>query len=152
MTRINVGIKPENLTDQHLVAELRELPRIFTAVRKRIAEGKSFDDIPDTFRLGSGHVKFFYDKIEYLIWRHDLLRQEYLKRFKKEWSYIVEIKDKEELFALNRLNLAQGYRYTQKDRQLLIDRISERIIGSNQKPRYYGKEIRKREAIENLKR
>ena len=54
MTRINSAIDPKNLTDQHLIAELRELPRIFTAVNKRIEKGKLFDDIPEKFTLGTG--------------------------------------------------------------------------------------------------
>ena len=39
MTRINL-INPEKLTDQHLLAEYRELPRIFWIVRKKISENK----------------------------------------------------------------------------------------------------------------
>ena len=73
MTRINSAIDPKNLTDQHLIAELRELPRIFTAVNKRIEQGKYFNDIPKEFALGSGHVKFFYDKLKFLNLRHTIL-------------------------------------------------------------------------------
>ena len=39
MTRINL-INPEKLTDQHLLAEYRELPRIFWILRKKISENK----------------------------------------------------------------------------------------------------------------
>ena len=55
MTRIDSAIPAKNLTAQHLIAELRELPRIFTAVNKRINQGKGFDDIPEKFTLGTGH-------------------------------------------------------------------------------------------------
>jgi len=34
MTRINIGILPHDLTDQHLLAEFRELPRIPNRVKK----------------------------------------------------------------------------------------------------------------------
>lgn len=56
MTRINSSVKPKNLTDSMLNAELRELPRIFTAVQKRVSENKPFNDIPSRFTLGTGHV------------------------------------------------------------------------------------------------
>ena len=38
MTRINLTLVSE-LADQHLMAEYRELPRIFGAVRDRLAKG-----------------------------------------------------------------------------------------------------------------
>lgn len=75
MTRINSSINP---TDQHLIAELRELPRIFTSVNKRLTLNKTFDDIPKEFVLGLGHCKFFYNKLDFLYLR--------LIRFKKSWK------------------------------------------------------------------
>ena len=54
MTRINV-IPPEKLTDQHLIAEYRELPRVFALARHLAPR-----EVVPTYRLGSGHVKFFY--------------------------------------------------------------------------------------------
>lgn len=65
MTRINV-VDTKLLTDQHLMAEYRELPRIFTLVNK----GKAKGDIPPTYRMGKGHVSFFYDKLLYLADRY----------------------------------------------------------------------------------
>lgn len=67
MTRINL-INPAQLTDKHLMAEYRELPRVFTAVRKAITQGKQPGDfaIPPHYKLGTGHVTFFYDKLRYL--------------------------------------------------------------------------------------
>jgi len=47
VTRINFGIEPRELCDQHLVAEYKELPRAFNIV------GRS---VPGPFRLGTGHV------------------------------------------------------------------------------------------------
>lgn len=47
MTRINVGIHPDELCDQHLLAEFKELPRAF-----RPHKGKP----PEHFTLGTGHV------------------------------------------------------------------------------------------------
>lgn len=147
MTRINSAIDPRNLTDQHLIAELRELPRIFTAVNKRIEKGKLFDDIPEKFTLGTGHTKFFYDKLSFLHLRHIKLRLEYLRRFDKEWS----LKPSSEWFKKwEDLYLYKNYTSTQEEKQLLIDRISTRITESNQIPRYYGEKITKEQAIKML--
>lgn len=140
MTRINSAINPKNLTDQHLVAELRELPRIFTAVNKRIEKGKSFDDIPDKFTLGTGHVKFFYNKTLFLQRRHAILRKEYRKRFDKDWKFKPEWSFEWETYIP-----------TQEEKELLVERISTRIRESKQIPRYYGETISKDKAIEILK-
>jgi len=80
MTRINLGIHPEELCDQHLLAEYRELPRIVSAVQKRIDNGKDFDDIPEQFTLGRGHVKYFYNKGSYLVARQYGIVKELLRR------------------------------------------------------------------------
>ena len=63
MTRINIGIPPANLTRQHLIAEHREIKRI----SNQISKGRfNLKDQPKDFTLGTGHVKFFYDKLGYL--------------------------------------------------------------------------------------
>lgn len=76
MTRINV-VPVECLTDKHLMAEYRELPRIFTAVLKAQEQGKTPADydIPESYCLGKGHVTFFYDKIWWLYHRYTALYQ-----------------------------------------------------------------------------
>lgn len=81
MTRINV-VPVTELTDKHLVAEYRELPRIFGLVRRAVARGVKRDDIeaPDEYVLGKGHVKFFYDKLLWLSWRHVYLVNEMERR------------------------------------------------------------------------
>jgi deoxyribonuclease (pyrimidine dimer) len=63
MTRINC-VPVEELTDKHLLAEYRELPRISALSHKW--RQKAMDTLPETYRLGEGHVKFFYNKGEYL--------------------------------------------------------------------------------------
>ena len=69
MTRINL-VPPEELCDQHLLAELRELPRIPNAILK----GRySLEGMPKEYTLGRGHVKFFYDKLGFLYRRYDEL-------------------------------------------------------------------------------
>lgn len=78
MTRINV-VPVEELCDQHLLAEFRELTRIPNCV----ASGKlkyHYDDRSDRYILGSGHVKFFTNKLGWLKDRYDHLYVECRKR------------------------------------------------------------------------
>lgn len=81
MTRINL-VPVQELADQHLMAEYRELPRIFGAVRKHVQVGKKVKDfkISPDYLLGTGHVTFFYDKLKYLANRHYDLVLECLRR------------------------------------------------------------------------
>lgn len=83
MTRINVGYPVEKLTSKHLIAEHREIKRIPNTVRT----GKAIiKDIPESFKLGTGHVKFFYNKLGYLLKRYELIYRECIKRnFKVEY-------------------------------------------------------------------
>lgn len=147
MTRINSAIHHKNLTDQHLIAELRELPRIFTAVNNRLYKDSSFDDIPEIFCLGTGHTKFFYDKLRFLSDRHCFLSFEYYCRFKKNWQFKP---DQSMLHRWVFKDLFNDYNPTEQEKQLLIERISTRINESNQIPRYYGEKITKEQAIQIL--
>lgn len=77
MTRINVGIPPKDLTPKHLIAEHREIKRIPNAIKS----GRySMVGQPAQFTLGTGHVKFFYDKILFLKKRYAQIHKECLKR------------------------------------------------------------------------
>lgn len=81
MTRINC-IPPHELTRQHLVAEYRELPRLFRLVFAAQERGLSASDFAehDTYRLGPGHVKFFYTRLGWVAERFSQLRAEMLAR------------------------------------------------------------------------
>lgn len=85
MTRINT-IDPFDLLDQHLLAEWRELPRIFALARYWSDNGKR-SKIPEDYRLGAGHVRFFYDKLQWLEFRHAILTSELLARGYKLGNY-----------------------------------------------------------------
>lgn len=78
MTRINC-VPVEELTGKHLVAEYRELPRLFNLIADWKARGRP-GDIPETYRLGAGHVRFFYTKEAWLATRFDQLVNEMLRR------------------------------------------------------------------------
>lgn len=72
MTRINL-IPPSELTDKHLLAEYRELPRVYSLAIKRHQRrpiNQSFVDCPKKFKLGKGHMLFFVDKLSFLHKRH----------------------------------------------------------------------------------
>lgn len=79
MTRISACVKPRELCDKMLLAEHREIVRIPNCIVSGKAKVK-LDEIPPTFRLGKGHVKFFYNKIGYLHERYNQLRLECLRR------------------------------------------------------------------------
>ena len=68
MTRINL-VDPSELMDQHLFAEFREIKMVPKALRRSL-NSKSMNEvlrkIPSEFTLNVGHVKFFYDKGEFL--------------------------------------------------------------------------------------
>lgn len=72
MTRINV-VEPSRLTDQHLLAELRELPRVFALARPKVTR-------PTSYALGAGHVTFFYPLTRWLSERQRTLIAEGLNR------------------------------------------------------------------------
>ena len=78
MTRINL-VPVWELADQHLIAEWRELPRIFGLVKKKLDEGKPII-ISENYTMGTGHVRFFYDKLLFLQKRHQALVKEAQKR------------------------------------------------------------------------
>lgn len=81
MTRINL-IDPKLLHDKHLLAEYRELPRVYGLVRDAVARGERPNDPrnPTQFRMGPGHVRFFYPRLGWVTERFNLLVMECLRR------------------------------------------------------------------------
>lgn len=117
MTRINCGIKPYELCDKHLLAESREIKRIPNVVSK----GKyNINKIPKEFKLGEGHVSFFYDKLLYLKNRYEEIYLECKDRgfnvtyFGNAWDKIPN-------------KLMNDYKPSEKDRQIVLERINERL-------------------------
>lgn len=82
MTRINC-IPVGELTNKHLVAEYRELPRVFKLARMP----KPNEQFPQHYTLGTGHVKFFYDKLHYCYERQHQLYNEMKRRGYKPKHY-----------------------------------------------------------------
>lgn len=77
MTRINL-IPVEELTDQHLMAEYRELPMIAKALEKTLRSKSGYQEtkVSSTYILGTGHIYFFYNKRDYLVDRYIKLVKE----------------------------------------------------------------------------
>lgn len=74
MTRINCGVPPHELCDQHLVAEYRELPRI-------VAFAHANQTLPDApFTLGKGHMYSVARYGRYLADRHQRIVDEMFRR------------------------------------------------------------------------
>lgn len=116
MTRINVGIPPSNLSTKHLIAEHREIKRVPNVVRL----GKfNMDNQPKEFKLGTGHVKFFYDKLGYLKRRYISLYEECISRGFKVTNYIS---------AWDGIDVGYmgEYQPTDTDVSIIIQRINER--------------------------
>ncbi len=77
MTRINC-VPVAELSRQHLVAEYRELPRVFALAGRARAAGRM--DGPAEYTLGTGHMRFFYTRLGYLADRHAALVAEMKRR------------------------------------------------------------------------
>lgn len=116
MTRINVGVHPKYLSKEHLIAEHREIKRIPNVVRSGKAVLK---DIPESFTLGKGHVKFFYNKLGFLLKRYRQIYKECIKRGYK-------VQDYSGAWDGIKPELMQDYRPSKNDKILILNRISER--------------------------
>lgn len=79
MTRINC-IPVEELTRQHLIAEYRELPRLYNLSWEAYDRGERPADHGDAYTLGAGHVRFFYSRMGYIRKRHKQLIAEMKRR------------------------------------------------------------------------
>lgn len=117
MTRINVAIPPSELNTKHLLAEHRELKRVPNCVARGRYNIKS---IPKEFKLGKGHVAFFYNKLGYLRKRYEELYKECLRR-KFKVSYYGSAWDNVPSHLMN------DYTPTQRDENLIRQRIKERL-------------------------
>lgn len=78
MTRINC-VPVSELSNKHLVAEYRELPRLAAHAAKKFSSFPDFEP-PSSYRLGKGHMDFFVDKGAWLKARQEELVAEMLKR------------------------------------------------------------------------
>ncbi len=123
MTRINCGIPVQELSSKHLIAEHREIVRIPNCVSK----GRfNLNSQPSEFALGKGHVKFFYTRLKYLKNRYEQIYSECVRRkfnvtyFGSSWDNISD-------------ELMNDYQPTEKDAQIVRERILDRLTNKKQK-------------------
>ena len=87
MTRVNV-VPPEELCDQHLLAEAREIPRIPNGLLSGRLKKPTFEEylsLGNFYRLGEGHVRFFCCRLDWLSIRYRMVLVECQQRgFKVE--------------------------------------------------------------------
>lgn len=123
MTRINT-INPSDLLDQHLIAEWRELPRI----PNTIVSGKAkvnLKSIPTNYKLGTGHVLFFYNKLTYLQNRHLLICNEMDRRvIKRDPLVFVNLDNLTDVYEAT---LCNDWLPSTVDHDINIERLIERF-------------------------
>lgn len=148
MTRINSAINVEYLTDEHLLAEHREIKRLPTVFIKALSSG-ALSRIPSDFRLGTGHVTFFLNKQLFLYKRYLRIYTECRARgfdvenYEPNWLTIRELLIKQGCW--------QDYKPTDIELALLKDRIALRIADSKKAFFHYkSKPIFKDQAINLL--
>lgn len=119
MTRVNV-IPVKELTDKHLLAEHREIKRIPNVI---ISGRFSMTGQPEEYKLGTGHVKFFYSRLHWLFRRYIKIYDECIRRgFNVQdytLSFVTAIKMHPEL--------AGGYTPTTESTRINRERIKERL-------------------------
>ena len=124
MTRVNV-VPAFELSDQHLIAEYRELPRC-------IKQDISISDAPETYCLGKGHMRWAKIHSAFLLDRYYHLCKEMKYRgFKISYSY----GDLVEFWAVNYNAEANNFYFpTVEDINLCRSKLLEKI---RMKPNWY---------------
>ncbi len=130
MTRINI-IEPKELSDQHLVAEYREIFMIGSALQRSLKSPKwneTKETLPEDFTLNAGHIKFFFNKGEYLHNRYlELIEEMKMRGMKPD----PDRKFKREQWPDD---LYKNWKPNDKDFKIIKKRIQERI---DLKPEWY---------------
>ena len=132
MTRINL-VDPSELTDQHLIAEYREIFMVGGSLNRTLNSKSGYREerVPKKYTLNTGHVYFFYNKGRYLHKRYTELILEMIRRgFEPDPSRVFPTK----VFKDN--GLYNDWMPTIEDKKIIRQRIQERI---NAKPDWYRK-------------
>jgi deoxyribonuclease (pyrimidine dimer) len=131
--RCNAGINPIYLADQHLIAEQGELMIVIGTLKKNNFINKT--PIPPKFKLGTGHITFWYDKLLYLQKRLDALKHEVACRGFKIMDREIELDGVPKKFI-------NDWTPTLEDSKIVRERIVEKMKA---KPlgfwRYYSSKI-----------
>tara|TARA_R100000742_G_C4213104_1_gene38930 strand:+ start:57 stop:482 length:426 start_codon:yes stop_codon:yes gene_type:complete len=132
MTRINI-VNPSELTDQHLIAEYREITMVPAALNRTLNSktGLRKEKISKRYTLNTGHVYFFYDKGRYLNNRYqDIITEMKNRGFRPD----NERKFPTKIFKDN--GLYNDWMPNLNDLHIIRRRISEKIA---MKPNWYRK-------------
>lgn len=127
MTRINL-VDPDELMDQHLIAEYREIRLLCANLKRTLASKHGFQSIkvPHAFTLNKSHCYFFYNKGQYIHNRYDDLRREMIARgFDPQHEFPREVWPD---------NLYNDWTPSERDKNIVRDRISTRI---KERPNWY---------------
>ena len=126
MTRINV-VAPRDLCDQHLLAEYRELPRVFGAawhfLDSAMYRERGITTLPKHYTMGTGHVKFFYSRLGYCFLRHKSLVCEATKR----GFNVTGINLDPDVLRKFPLEMRRDYAPTEEALRINRERIDERL-------------------------
>jgi len=132
MTRINI-IPVNELFDQHLIAEYREITMVPAALSRTLKSKKGLDEskIKNRYTLNQGHVYFFYNKGKYLNQRYqDLVKEMKLRGFNPN----PKRKFPKHIFIDN--NLYKDWNPSIKDLEIIRQRIESKL---KEKPGWYRK-------------
>lgn len=132
MTRINI-VNPSELTDQHLIAEYREITMVPGSLKRTLVSkiGYKESKVPKKYTLNTGHVYFFYNKGKYLYKRYrEIVIEMKLRGFNPDKNR----KFPKDIFIDN--NLYNDWMPTMEDYKIIRQRIAERIAS---KPDWYRK-------------
>jgi deoxyribonuclease (pyrimidine dimer) len=138
MTRINSNLDPKKLTDQHLMAEYRELPMVVSSLRRslRTQSVKAvLKKIPKRFTLNTGHVLFFVDKLIFLKKRYESLILELIDR-----GYEIDLERTLKLDDIP-IEFFNDWSNDESSLSILYERLILRINAKLEWYRYYGKRI-----------
>ena len=117
--RCNTGCNPRYLADAHLIAEQAELLMVTGTLKKNNFTYRTA--IPKQFKLGTGHVTFWFDKLVYLKKRLCEVKKEVARRNFKVMDRDIEL----ELFPQKFLN---DWSPSLEDTQILRTRIVEKLL------------------------
>lgn len=145
MTRINSNLNPKLLSNEHLLAEHREIKRLPTIYSKNV-ESYRTRQLPKEFTLGTGHVLFFINKPDFTLNRYKLLYEECRSR----GFEVDDYSDNWKIYDIYPIKI-EHYIPSEKDINLIKYRIKDRISESKKDIYHHHKNIlTKKETIDLL--
>ena len=140
MTRINL-VPAENLADQHLMSEWREIKMVPAALRRSLRTKtiqSILKSVPSRYTLNTGHVTFFYNKMKFLTDRYEILSNELLARsynLSKIGTFDQFMEDIPGAFKTD------SWHPDKKEVDINVERICMRISEKPNWYRYYGERV-----------